>query len=152
MDVNPHNRSESSIRIVVDDKDFSLAAEVERVRRLDVGAIVTFVGTVRDLGGNLQSLFLEHYAPMTRRHLRRLATITKEIYAVDALTVYHRVGTLYPTDNIVLVVCATQHRQQAFVATQHIVESLKTTIPFWKREKYIQEKTLKWIDPPQQKI
>src|ERR1700682_1559850 len=119
--------------------DFDVGAEVTAMRRGNpkIGAIASFVGVVRDLndGANVAEMTLEHYPGMTEKALEKIveeATARWDIY--DALVV-HRVGTLKPTDQIVLVTVASAHRGEAFQACEFLMDYLKTRAPFWKKEK-----------------
>lgn len=117
--------------------DFDIAAEVERLRagRTDIGAIVTFTGTVRETKSErISAMTLEHYPGMTERELERIAAEACERWPLADCTIIHRYGRLEPGDNIVLVVTASAHRQAAFEAAQFLMDYLKTSAPFWKRE------------------
>ncbi len=100
------------------------------------GATAIFVGTMRDFndGEPVRGMTLEHYPGMTERYLRRIAeTATQEWSLLDVLVI-HRVGELRPSDPIVLVAAWSAHRAAAFAACRFILEELKSTAPFWKRE------------------
>lgn len=122
----------------VQEDDFDIGAEVRRVTagRTDIGAIVTFTGTVR--GGDetmpLSSMTLEHYPGMTERELARVEAEALQRWQLQASLIVHRVGTLKPGDNIVLVVTASAHRQDAFASAEFLMDYLKTRAPFWKNE------------------
>lgn len=120
-------------------EDFDIGAEIAAFRRADpaIGAIASFIGLVRDIndGAAVAGMTLEHYPGMTEKALEKIvgeARARWEIY--DALVV-HRVGTLKPTDQIVLVVVASAHRGEAFHACEFLMDYLKTRAPFWKKEK-----------------
>ena len=112
-----------------------------------VGAMVNFVGLVRDMndGDAINTLTLEHYPEMTQK---ALATIELEAKArwdvIDALII-HRVGTLQPLDQIVLVAVTSAHRGEAFKACEFIMDYLKTSAPFWKKE--ITNQGERWVEP-----
>lgn len=117
--------------------DFDIAAEVERLRagRTDIGAIVTFTGTVRETKSErISAMTLEHYPGMTERELERIAAEARERWPITDCTIIHRYGRLEPGENIVLVVTASSHRQAAFEAAQFLMDYLKTSAPFWKSE------------------
>jgi len=117
--------------------DFDIAAEVERLRagRTDIGAIVTFTGTVRDAKPErISAMTLEHYPGMTERELERIAAEARDRWPITGCAIIHRYGRLEPGDNIVLVVTASAHRQAAFEAAQFLMDYLKTSAPFWKSE------------------
>ena len=104
--------------------------------RADVGAIVTFTGTVRDTakGTAVTALALEHYPGMTERELERIEAQAHARWPLQGTLIVHRVGPLAPGDNIVLVVAASAHRHAAFEAAAFLMDYLKTQAPFWKSE------------------
>ena len=118
--------------------DFDLGLEVARLREGDarVGAIVTFVGTVRDLndGAQVAAMELEHYPGMTEKALDDIAAQAAARWPLFATLVIHRVGPLLPLDQIVLVAVTAAHRGDAFAACEFIMDYLKTEAPFWKKE------------------
>jgi len=122
--------------VSVQDGDFDLGAEVAAIKegRTDIGAIVTFTGTVRDVGGTLSAMTLEHYPGMTEQELQRIAQEAEDRWPLQGCRVIHRHGRLEPGDNIVLVITASAHRQAAFEAADFIMDFLKTQAPFWKLE------------------
>jgi molybdopterin synthase catalytic subunit len=124
--------------IRVQTQDFDIGAEIAELRagRTDAGAIVAFVGTVRELAGNgaITAMTLEHYPGMTERELERIEAGAHERWPLLASLVVHRVGRLGPGDNIVLVVTLSTHRQAAFESAQFLMDYLKTSAPFWKTE------------------
>jgi len=118
-------------------EDFDIRAEIARVRegRTDIGAIVSFTGTVRETNHQrVAAMTLEHYPGMTERELERIAAQARERWPITGCTIIHRYGRLEPGDNIVLVVTASAHRQAAFEAAQFLMDYLKTSAPFWKSE------------------
>lgn len=128
----------SSIRIQVQEADFDLAQEYRLIREANprCGAIVSFVGLVRDFNaqGELDGIFLEHYPAMTEKVLAQLVQRTLGRWQLGGITVLHRVGELRGTEQIVLVLVAAEHRAEAFEAAQYLMDFLKTEAPFWKRE------------------
>ncbi|NIJ40242.1 molybdopterin synthase catalytic subunit [Parvibaculum indicum] len=122
--------------IRVQTEDFDIGAEVAALSkdRHDIGAVVTFSGTVRDKTGDLVALELEHYPGMTEKELTRIEAEAQARWPLEASLVVHRVGRLLPGENIVLVVTASAHRQAAFEAAEFLMDYLKTRAPFWKRE------------------
>jgi molybdopterin synthase catalytic subunit len=122
--------------IRVQEQDFDTGAEVVKLTagRTDIGAIVTFIGTVRDQQGAVTEMTLEHYPGMTERELQRIETEACARWPLQASLIVHRTGTLKPGDNIVLVVTASEHRDAAFDAARFLMDYLKTSAPFWKRE------------------
>lgn len=119
-------------------EDFDLGAEVKRLvaGHTDIGAIVTFTGTVRedDKGRPIEAMMLEHYPGMTEAELERVEAEARERWPLQASLVIHRYGELRPGDNIVLVVTASAHRQAAFEAASFLMDYLKSNAPFWKKE------------------
>ncbi|MEN5093755.1 molybdopterin synthase catalytic subunit MoaE [Pseudomonas protegens] len=111
-----------------------------------VGAVVTFVGYVRDLnlGEAVQSLFLEHYPGMTERSLQGIVQQAQERWPLNRVSLVHRVGLLQVGEPIVFVGVASAHRQAAFEACAFIMDYLKTRAPFWKRE--VTPSGERWID------
>jgi molybdopterin synthase catalytic subunit len=126
------------VTVRVQREDFDIGAEVKRLTagRTDVGAIVTFTGTVRgEAGGRpIAAMILEHYPGMTEGELARVASEACGRWPLQAALVIHRYGELRPGDNIVLVITASAHRQAAFEAAAFLMDYLKTRAPFWKKE------------------
>lgn len=124
--------------IRVQSEDFDIGAEVRALTagRTDIGAIVTFTGTVRDAaqGRPISEMLLEHYPGMTEKELARIEQEARARWPLQASLIVHRYGPLKPGDNIVLVVTASAHREAAFEAAQFLMDYLKTQAPFWKRE------------------
>ena len=125
-----------SIRI--QENDFDVSAEIVALRKGDprVGAVVTFVGTVRDIndGSQVKGLTLEHYPGMTEKALQEILDQAKARWDIYQTLVIHRVGRLLPEEQIVLVVVTSAHRGEAFAACEFIMDYLKTAAPFWKKE------------------
>jgi molybdopterin synthase catalytic subunit len=122
--------------IRVQTHDFDIGAEIAalKAQRTDIGAIVTFTGTVRDQDGTISEMTLEHYPGMTEAELARIEQEAHARWPLQASLVVHRTGTLKPGDNIVLVITASAHRDAAFEAAKFLMDYLKTSAPFWKRE------------------
>jgi molybdopterin synthase catalytic subunit len=118
--------------------DFDLSAEIAALRSgdLEVGAIVSFVGTVRDMneGSQVNSMELEHYAGMTEKSLADIIVEAKSRWSIHEALVIHRIGKMLPGEQIVLVAVTGQHRGEAFAACEFIMDYLKTAAPFWKKE------------------
>ncbi len=134
-------------KIVVQTEDFDLTTEVEFIKSSspNVGAIVSFIGTVRDLNNeSLVSLTLEHYPEMTEKSLESIANKARDKWELESITIIHRVGTLCIGDQIVLVITTSEHRQEAFDSCNFIMDYLKTDAPFWKKE--ISDKKEKWVE------
>ncbi|MGA9602672.1 MAG: molybdenum cofactor biosynthesis protein MoaE [Methyloceanibacter sp.] len=122
--------------IRVQHEDFDIGAEIARLKggRTDIGAIVSFIGTVRDQMGAVDEMMLEHYPGMTEAELERIEAEAKARWPLQASLIVHRYGSLKPGDNIVLVITASEHRDAAFDAARFLMDYLKTRAPFWKRE------------------
>lgn len=134
--------------IFVQTGDFDLSTEVAKLRANNpaVGAVVSFVGVVRDLneGADVQAMELEHYPGMTEKALQDIVDQASHRWQLMDVVVIHRVGLLLPLDQIVLVAVATKHRGEAFAACEFIMDYLKTQAPFWKKEKTQQGE--RWVD------
>jgi molybdopterin synthase catalytic subunit len=119
-------------------QDFDIAAEIKALQgdRTDIGAIVTFTGTVRGSTktGDIASMTLEHYPGMTEAELARVEAEAHERWPLQGTTIIHRIGDLAPGDNIVLVVSASKHRHAAFESAEFLMDYLKSRAPFWKKE------------------
>ena len=119
-------------------EDFDIAAEIASVRQANakIGAIASFIGLVRDLnqGDHVAEMTLEHYPGMTEKALEEIVSESCKRWDIFEPTVVHRVGTLRPFDQIVLVVVASAHRGEAFAACEFLMDYLKTRAPFWKKE------------------
>ncbi len=129
------------IRVQAD--DFDLGQEVAALRRgrSDIGAVASFLGLVRDMapeGSKTaacdQAMTLEHYPGMTEKMLADIEAKAHERWPLQASLIIHRYGRLLPGDQIVLVACASPHRQAAFEACEFLMDWLKTKAPFWKLE------------------
>jgi len=133
----------------VQQEDFDIAAEIAALTkgRGDIGAVVTFSGLCRgqDEGRNVATLRLETYQEMAEEELSRLEREAWQRWPLQASTIIHRHGAMKPGDNIVLVICASAHRQAAFEAAAFLMEYLKTRAPFWKAEEASDGST-RWIE------
>ena len=125
--------------IRVQTEDFDAGAEIARIRAGNprVGAVASFVGVCRDVndGESVATMTLEHYPGMTEKELEKIVGEARARWDIYDALVVHRVGTLKPTDQIVLVVVASAHRGEAFQACEFLMDYLKTRAPFWKKEK-----------------
>lgn len=134
--------------IRVQTADFDIGAEIAALRssRKDIGAIASFIGTVRDMndGDTVSGMTLEHYPGMTENALQAIADEAKARWNILDALVIHRVGTLAPGDQIVLVVTTSAHRGEAFAACEFLMDYLKTRAPFWKKEQTPQGE--RWVD------
>jgi len=119
--------------------DFDIGAEIARLREghRSVGAIASFIGTVRDVNdaSTITGLTLEHYPGMTEAALEEIVAEARGRFDIRDALVIHRVGALAPGDQIVLVAVTSAHRGMAFDACEFIMDALKTRAPFWKKER-----------------
>jgi molybdopterin synthase catalytic subunit len=134
--------------IRVQTQDFDLSTEVAQLRAANplVGAVVTFIGTVRDVndGVGVAEMELEHYPGMTEKALEDIVAQARTRWDFFDALVIHRVGLLKPLDQIVLVAVISAHRGEAFAACEFIMDYLKTQAPFWKKEQTRQG--ARWVD------
>ena len=135
--------------VKVQSKDFDIGGELAYLTKdnLDIGGMVSFVGLVRDLGGEdaLKAMTLEHYPGMTEKMLRAIEAEANERWNLEASLIIHRYGRLEPGDRIVLVATASAHRQEAFDACSFLIDWLKTKAPFWKLEES-EKKGTQWVE------
>jgi molybdopterin synthase catalytic subunit len=129
------------VTIRIQQADFDIAQEIATLTRgrKDIGAIVSFSGICRDSehGETIAALTLEHYPGMAEAEISRHAETAIARWPVTGLTVIHRVGRIAPGENIVLVLTASQHRQAAFQAAEFLMDYLKSSAPFWKKEESV---------------
>lgn len=134
--------------VKVQTQDFDLGAETLALRQNNpkVGAVASFVGVVRDLndGDNVAEMTLEHYPGMTEKALEEIETQAKSRWNIFDTRIIHRVGTLKPADQIVMVAVSSAHRGEALAACEFIMDYLKTAAPFWKKESTPQG--ARWVD------
>ncbi len=123
-------------RVRIQTEDFDLSAETAALRDGDgdVGAIVAFVGTVRDQSGRLAAMELEHYPGMTEAAIEAMAEQAISRFALRGVRVVHRVGRLAAREQIVMVLASARHRHAAFEGGEFLMDYLKTQAPFWKKE------------------
>jgi len=142
---------ETRIDVRVQDSDFDPSAEQDELRRgrPDIGALVAFVGLMRDIndGRGVGAMTLEHYPGMTERALAEIADQAARRWQVDGIRVVHRVGRVLPEDPIVLVAVTSRHRTEAFRACEFLIDYLKTRAPFWKKEET--DDGAHWVDERQ---
>ncbi len=122
--------------IRVQQAPFDAAAESEALARgrTDIGALVSFVGLCRDEAGTLAALELEHYPGMAEDEMERISAEAESRWPLLGLTIIHRTGKILPGEPIVLVICASAHRQAAFSSAEFLMDFLKSRAPFWKKE------------------
>lgn len=134
--------------IRVQREDFDVGEEILKLRRGNpgIGAVVSFIGLVRDISADasVSEMTLEHYPGMTEKALAEIVAEAKRRWTIDEALVIHRIGTLRPTDQIVLVITASAHRGDAFAACEFIMDFLKTRAPFWKKEQT--SEGARWVD------
>ena len=125
-------------RVSIQQADFDLAAEVRALHEADhgVGAVASFIGTVRERTGGtgISQMELEHYPGMTERAIEAMIDAAMQRFDIRGARVVHRVGVLQPGAQIVLVAVASAHRGTAFQACEFLMDYLKTQAPFWKKE------------------
>ena len=132
----------------IQENDFDISAEITALRKGDprVGAVVTFLGTVRDMndGSKVKGMTLEHYPGMTEKALEDIISQAKTRWDIYQALVIHRVGPLLPEDQIVFVAVTSAHRGEAFAACEFMMDYLKTAAPFWKKEDTLEG--ARWVD------
>lgn len=132
----------------VQTQDFDAGLELTQLRRArkDVGAVVSFIGQVRDFndGDTVSQLSLEHYPGMTEKALAAIVAQAQSRWDIFDTLIIHRVGSLQPLDQIVLVAVSGAHRGEAFKACEFIMDALKTEAPFWKKE--VTASGERWLD------
>ncbi len=137
-------------RVSIQSHDFDLGAEVAALRAGDpaVGAVASFIGTVRDRNGGgageVSAMELEHYPGMTEKSIEAMIDAAMARFDIRAARVVHRVGLLQPGAQIVLVAVSSAHRGQAFQACEFLMDYLKTQAPFWKKETTAEG--ARWVD------
>ena len=135
-------------RVLIQQADFDLSTVVAELRAGDaaVGAVATFIGTLRDRndGTGVSAMELEHYPGMTERAIEAMIDVAMSRFDIRGARVIHRVGALKPMDQIVLVAVSSGHRGQAFQACEFLMDYLKTQAPFWKKESTADG--ARWVD------
>ncbi len=148
----PHPSQEINVTIEIRTAAFDPPSELRRYQEQTLkregkyGAMVTFVGTMRDVNEDaaVHGMTLEHYPGMTEKHLERIVEEAKRRWPIADALVIHRVGALQPNDPIVLVAAWAAHRAAAFDACRYLIEELKTRAPFWKKEERVE--TTRWVE------
>jgi molybdopterin synthase catalytic subunit len=134
--------------IRVQEQAFDCGAELQQLKagNRNIGGTVMFVGTVRDLsdGASVRAMTLEHYPGMTEKALEDIEAEARRRWPLDAALIVHRYGRLEPGDDIVLVITAAAHREEAFAACHFLIDWLKTKAPFWKLEE--DEASARWVE------
>lgn len=136
----------NQIKVQTEPFDFAAVQEALRSSSPAIGAMVTFLGQVRDIneGDEVNTMTLEHYPGMTERTLETIVKEADERWDLIGIQVIHRVGELSPKDPIVLVAVASAHRGEAFQACEFIIDYLKNRTPFWKKESTTEGEH--WVD------
>jgi molybdopterin synthase catalytic subunit len=141
----------ATARVRIQHEDFDIAREVAALREGDarVGAVASFIGTVRDRSGggpaDTTRMELEHYPGMTEASIEAMIDAAMQRFAILGARVVHRVGPLAPGEQIVLVVVTASHRGDAFAACEFLMDYLKTQAPFWKKE-HRPDGSAEWVD------
>ncbi len=134
------------VRIQIE--DFDLSQEIKQLRAGDarVGAVASFVGTVRDRndGSEVAAMTLEYYPGMTEKSLEEIIEKAKARWDIFDVLIIHRVGPLNIEDQIVLTAVTSAHRGEAFAACEYVMDYLKTLAPFWKKEDT--PEGARWVD------
>ena len=135
-------------RVSIQTADFDLSTEVALLRLQDkgIGAVCSFIGTVRDRndGQSVSAMELEHYPGMTEKAIEGMIDEAFKRFDILGARVIHRVGPLKPLDQIVLVIVSSAHRGQSFQACEFLMDYLKTQAPFWKKEQT--PEGARWVD------
>jgi len=135
-------------RVSIQTGDFNLAEEIAVLRANDkrVGAVCSFIGTVRDRndGLNVSSMELEHYPGMTEKAIEAMIDEAMVRFDIFGARVIHRVGLLQPLDQVVMVAVTSAHRGESFQACEFLMDYLKTQAPFWKKEQT--PEGARWVD------
>ena len=135
-------------RVCIQQEDFDVGAEIAALRSGDagVGAVCSFIGTVRDRndGSSVGSMELEHYPGMTEKAIEQMIDEAFRRFDIRAARVIHRVGLLRVQDQIVLVAVTSAHRGESFQACEFLMDYLKTQAPFWKKESTPEGE--RWVD------
>ena len=133
--------------IRVQSDDFDLQSEIDALTagRTDIGAVVSFVGLCRGEQNTLSALEQDHYPGMAEAEMQRIAALAIERFDLMGLTAVHRYGKIAPGENIVLVIAASPHRQAAFDGANFVMDFLKTSAPFWKKEHGRDGKARDWV-------
>jgi len=137
-----------NLSLSIQTEDFNLQTEYQRLLEGDnlSGAVVTFVGRVRDLSVDktISGLLLEHYPGMTEKALDNILQEAAKRFQISAARIIHRVGQLNALDQIVFVGVTSVHREDAFAAAEFMMDYLKHQAPFWKKE--ISEEGGCWVE------
>ena len=128
--------------IKITEEDFKIGEVIEKAKHPDAGAVVTFLGIVRDDG--IVGMEIEAYTELAMQELERIRDEALGQFNLTSLDVIHRTGTLAVSDNILLIVCGAPHRKDAFAACEYVIDELKERVPMWKKE--LTEDGCRWVD------
>ena len=118
--------------ITITHSDVDIAAQISAAKRASSGAVVTFLGIVRD--DEIEELEIESYEDASLPELQRIEDEAIITFNLHTVTIIHRVGTLHVGDNILLIVVSGGHRKEAFAGCEFVLERIKQTVPIWKKE------------------
>ena len=135
-------------KIAIQSHDFVIADELKNLYLDNAGAVVSFVGLVREQAshGQVTAIELEYYPAMTQKALENIVEQAEQRWPLLGVTVIHRVGYLTAQEQIVMVAVASQHRHAAFAAAEFIMDYLKTQAPFWKKEYIAGQSEGVWVE------
>jgi molybdopterin synthase catalytic subunit len=128
--------------IKITEEDFKIGELIGRAKHPDAGAVVTFLGIVRD--DEIVGMEIEAYTERALQELGRIRDEALDRFDLTSLDVIHRTGTLAVSDNILLIVCGAPHRKDAFAACEYVIDELKERVPMWKKE--LSEDGGRWVD------
>ena len=122
--------------IKITEDNFSIDQVVNEIKKKNIGAIVSFLGIVRGKteDRNVEQLEIQTYKEMAHDQLKKIEKETFEKFNVKEITIIHRIGVLKVTENILLIVIGSSHRDDAFKACRFVLEELKKNVPLWKKE------------------
>ena len=144
----PSPVAEMIARVSIQAQNFNLSDEIDALRKNDkrIGAVCSFIGTVRDRndGLNVQSMELEHYPGMTEKAIEAMIDEAMTRFDIFGARIVHRVGLLQPLEQVVMVAVTSAHRGQSFQACEFLMDYLKTQAPFWKKEETAAG--ARWVD------
>ena len=131
----------AAVKIIeITDKDFSIDEIIKKLKRPEIGCVVSFVGVVRGTSpkGAVKTLEVEAYDEMGEKLLLELVNKAKTQFKIEDVAIVHRTGDLKVGDNIVYIAVSAAHRNDAFKACEWIINELKKTVPIWKKELYVE--------------
>ena len=134
--------------ICIQQEDFDINVEIAKLTqgRTDIGAVVTFTGLCRGEGDTLSALELEHYPGMAEAEITHIAEEAVKRFGLLGISAIHRYGKIKPSENIVLVIATSPHRQASFDGANFLMDFLKTRAPFWKKNHRADGEDGDWVD------